>query len=172
MTRLIFGTLSFQKIFLVGERTFSRNHFKPFVKTGEIIKTTFVTDVFDGGVVFNKKLAGISDLNFNEELRVGLPCLRLKVPAKGARTDIGNLSNLVQRNFLFVIGNAVVVNIIDPVVLFFRKIVFETDGRQQCILVILSDDGKCFEKGNDSFRTGHNWRNPLWRHEDNSVAEW
>ena len=21
-------------------------------------------------------------------------------------------------------------------------------------------------------KIGHNWRNPLWRHEDGSVAEW
>ena len=28
------------------------------------------------------------------------------------------------------------------------------------------------EKVREKAREGHNWKNPLWRHEDGSVAEW
>ena len=62
------------KFSLVSKRAFAGDHFKIFMKTGEIIKAAFVAKLFNAQIVFNKKFAGMADADLDKELGIGFSC--------------------------------------------------------------------------------------------------
>jgi len=56
------------KLLLVYKRTLTGDHFKIFMKACEIIKTAFITKLFDAKIVFDQQFAGISYTQLDQKL--------------------------------------------------------------------------------------------------------
>jgi len=62
------------ELLLVGKRTFAGDHFKIFMKAGEIIKATFITKLFNAEIIFYQQFAGVPYPKLDQELRVCFSC--------------------------------------------------------------------------------------------------
>ena len=113
---------------MVVKRAFTGDHFKILMKTGEIIKPTFITKLFDADIIFDQQFAGMANPYFYHELRIRFPGPGFKITAKRIGADIGHIGYFFQLNRPFEIFQAVIINDIDPVVFGLKTILFKADG--------------------------------------------
>jgi galactonate dehydratase len=149
-----------------GERMFSRWHFKNLLHSGfaDIIQP----DVSHaGGITECKKIASMAEA-YDVALAPHCPlgpvalaaCLQLDATCHNAFIQEQSLGIHYNKgsDLMDYVSNKEVFNFTDG---------FVAIPEQPGLGIEINE-----EIVREKSKTGHNWRNPLWRHEDGSVAEW
>jgi galactonate dehydratase len=149
-----------------GERLFTRYQFRPILEAGyvDIIQPDLS---HCGGITEGRKIAVLAE-TYDVALAPHCPLGPLALAA-ALQVDAVSHNAFIQEQSMGIhynVGNDVLDYLMDPAPLRIE------DG----YLPLLTGPGLGVEI-NEAFvieraRDGHRWRNPVWRHEDGSVAEW
>jgi len=116
-------------LFLIGLGAFPGDGLKVLVKTGEIVETALVTELFDADTVVEQQLAGVPDTYFSEELGICFTGARFEVPAEGVGYQSCDGGHLVKIDRPGEMAEGVVIDGVDAVIFRLCEFVAKPDGR-------------------------------------------
>jgi len=137
-------------------RALARDHLEVLVETGEVVEAALVAKLLDADAVVYQQPAGMSYPDLRHKLGIGLAGPGFEIPAEGVRGQTGHSGYISQVDLPGEVAEGVVIDGVDPVVLQFRIIRLEPDGREQVRML-----GGC--KCRKAFYQGYNAGDPLGR---------